>query len=149
MFCVVVGSAFHYADPKVRLAIRVKESAERIAPYKDFGPVQDVSFETVREGLAVGTAVLVDTRGILPYSKGKIEGSIAIPKGELTPRWAVLTGQLRRREKWTIICLGHDAQDRVPDALAAEIIGRGVGPVAIYRGGWKDWVDKGGPIKRR
>lgn len=149
LFCILVGSAYYYADPRVRLALRVKAAEERIAPHKDTGPVQDVSFETVREGMAAGTAVLVDTRGILAYSRGKIEGSIAIPTGELEPRWAVLAAQLRRREKWTVICVGNDTQDRVPDTVAAEIVGRGVGPVAIYRGGWKDWIEKGGPVKQR
>jgi rhodanese-related sulfurtransferase len=148
VFCVIVGTAYRYADPKVQVAMRVKAAAERIAPHEDFGPIKDVTVETVRSAIADGTAVLVDTRGLLASSRGGIEGSAHIPHGQLAPRWAVLEAQLRRRQKWTVILFGKDAQDTAPDAMAAEIDARGVGPIVIYRGGWKDWVENGGLIKR-
>lgn len=148
-FCVIVGAAFRYADPHELVEMRVKAEAERIAPHKDFGPIRDVAFETVRAAIADGTGVLVDARGFLHSSRGRIEGTIEIPRGQLVSRWHVLRGQLQQRKKWTVILFGQDAQDTAPDAVAAEIAARGVGPIVIYRGGWKDWVDKGAPTTRQ
>ena len=83
--------------------------------------------------------VLLDVREPNEWNLGHAEGALHIPRGQLEGK---VEGAIPREARVLVYCAGGSRS-----ALAADTLQQmGYGNVASVRGGFRGWVDAGGPV---
>src|SRR6267154_2465087 len=86
------------------------------------------------------TAVFVDARSPQEYAAGHVTGALHLAPGEpVEPLLASL------RAAPTVIVYDRDRQCASANAVAADLLGRGLRDVRVLIGSWPDWLAQGGP----
>lgn len=102
-------------------------------------PVDDLTIEDVKAGLADGSILLVDVREPNEWEAGHIPGSVARPLSSFDP--SDLPEAAGRRLVFT--CRSGNRSLKAAAAAKAA----GVTADAHYKGGFLDWVANGGPVE--
>jgi rhodanese-related sulfurtransferase len=91
-------------------------------------------------------AFFVDARGVGSYEGAHIPGALHIDAETIRPGGVVGENVLPRIPKDAIVvvyCGGGECD--LSKKLGWALIGRGYKKVFIYKGGWNDWIEQGGP----
>jgi len=86
------------------------------------------------------TAVFVDARSAQEYAAGHVTGALHLAPGQPVEP---LLGSLRAAP--TVIVYDRDRQCASANAVAADLLGRGLRDVRVLTGSWPDWLAQGGP----
>ncbi len=92
-----------------------------------------------------GEAILVDARTKTEYEEGHIPGAILIDYYEMGRYLQEVLPTLDPSRHTIVYCYGPDCEDA--ELLARELFMLGFTDIAVYKGGYEDWVDSGGAIK--
>jgi len=121
--------------------MRYQSPAEQLASGSSNEAVQAqlISFEETRAAIGRPDVVIVDARPAVFFRAGHLPDAINLPHDNIAADFPKVQNILRRPGLAGIIvyCSGGDCVDsaRVARHLAAE----GIGPLAIYEGGWDEW----------
>jgi rhodanese-related sulfurtransferase len=99
--------------------------------------IVDLDRETVKRGMQDGSIVLVDVREPHEFAAGHIPGSISHPLSAFDP------SQLPQGRRVVFSCAAGIRSARA--AEFAQAVGLNI--TEHYKGGFKDWVESGEPIK--
>jgi rhodanese-related sulfurtransferase len=111
------------------------ESAATSAPLK--------TPEDVRNALAQGRAVLIDSRDSVQYEAGHLKGALSVPFSEREKRYAELLRTVPSSTRLIVYCdQGCDAAPR----LAAWLRSKGWADVTVFTSGYSAWAGAGLPV---
>ena len=91
----------------------------------------------------MGYLVIIDTRGPEAAKKGHIQGAVAIARDQVIKQ----KHQFPVDKKAYIVLYSEDTQYKQLAPIAKEIISWGFSRVFILDGGYKKWIQNGGPIQ--
>ncbi len=101
--------------------------------------VKDLDFDDVRAGLDDGSLLIVDVREPHEFAMGHIPGSVLLPLSQFDP--AAIPDPPGQRVVFSCAA-GVRSLRALEFAQSA-----GVEVDSHYRGGFKDWVGRGGPVE--
>ncbi len=146
LLCVLgaaLGIAGNRFTPRpAPLGARVLPSAEQPGAICEDprASVARISVEAAKPLCIACTAVFVDARSPQEYAAGHVTGALHIAPGEpVEPLLASL------RAAPTVIVYDRDRQCASANAVAADLLGRGLRDVRVLTGSWPDWLAQGGP----
>jgi rhodanese-related sulfurtransferase len=102
--------------------------------------ISEIPLEEARAAHRAGDAVFVDVREPNESNLGRIPGAMILPRGTLEVR---CEGVLPRDRALVVYCAGGSRS-----ALAADTLQTMGYRVRSLRGGYRAWVEDGGPVER-
>lgn len=101
--------------------------------------ITEIDADDARDSVAGGNAVFVDVREPNEYNLGRIPGAIPLPRGTIEVRGE---GMLPRDRALVVYCGGGSRS-----ALAADTLQAMGYQARSLRGGYRAWVEGGGPVE--
>jgi len=99
-----------------------------------------ISVEAAKPLCVACTAVFVDARSAQEYAAGHVTGALHLAPGQ--PVEPLLAGL---RAAPTVIVYDRDRQCASANAVATDLLARGLRDVRVLTGAWPDWLAQGGP----
>ncbi len=88
--------------------------------------------------------VFIDVRSLEDYNIGHIQGSLLLPYEEMTERLPAVREKLKLANHIIVYCKSTDCGKSLWAAI--RLRNAGLDQVAIYPGGWNEWVLAGLPV---
>lgn len=107
-------------------------------------PPSYADYLEVRELYDDGSVLLLDARSTYDYELGHIRGAVNLPLKEFDPDHA-LVATWDRDAVIVTYCDGQECNSSIE--LATKLSEAGFTNVKFFFGGWKEWVDNGGPTE--
>lgn len=103
--------------------------------------IPKITARGVREAQNLGT-VFIDARQNRDYQAGHLNGAVNIPVDANDVKRGKMVASMPRNSKVVVYCQSSGCQ--YADNVALWLQEHGFSDIAIYRGGWLDWVNKNG-----
>lgn len=125
-----------YETPATRLASASQSEGQ--------SAVTLISLEEMRVLATQAEVLLLDARPDLFFQMGHIPGAANLPKDGFAVAFVKLEPHLRSGafRQFVIYCSGGDCEDSA--FVARELARAGIGPLAIFEGGWEVWEQSEG-----
>jgi len=101
--------------------------------------ITEIEPTAARAAHGAGDTLFVDVREPNEYNLGRVPGAIPLPRGTIETRGE---GMLPRGKKLVVYCGGGSRS-----ALAADTLQQMGYDVRSLRGGYRGWVEGGGPVE--
>jgi rhodanese-related sulfurtransferase len=105
-------------------------------------PPRLLSYEETKPLLGRKDVLLLDARPHVFYQAGHLPGAISLPRESFAADFPKVDAQLRQPGVTGIViyCSGGECEDSA--GVAEQLAARKIGPLAIYEGGWEDWINR-------
>jgi rhodanese-related sulfurtransferase len=139
VLAILCGMLYHSTHSEGLLANANATEAVQQAHMANFIP--KINARIARQFLGRGT-VFVDARFTGDYKAGHLPGAISVPVDTNDVQRRAITASLARDSKVVVYCQSKACQ--FAEKVALRMKEDGFSDVALYRGGWIDWVAKNG-----
>jgi rhodanese-related sulfurtransferase len=127
------------------LAIPAQPAAS-LPPIPDVGRPVEIALGALAQYVDASAALVIDAREDWEYAEGHIPGAINLPYDEAVTDPVRLEALDNRGLPIVTYCGGGSCEQSL--SLAWELYGFGHTPVAVYMGGFPEWVESGRPVER-
>lgn len=102
-----------------------------------------LTLEQVREIVEKRQALILDARPEIFYRMGHIPTAVSLPREDFERAYFQLRGKLEpnKRQPIAIYCSGASCEDS--HLVKKALLRLGYSNVAVFRGGWSEWVNAG------
>jgi len=129
------------SDPRAVLAGEAGGGLPEIAPREE---PQQIVVAAVQQYVDAGAALLIDAREPQEYEAGHIPGAISLPYDQVATDRQRLEQLDTGGRPIVVYCGGGTCELSL--SLAWDLVYAGQTRVAVYMGGYPDWVDAGLPV---
>lgn len=142
---VPASSDPYNVDPLAIPAAATETPTGPVPEVPDFGRPVPIELEAVKQLHDAKAALFIDAREDWEFAEGRIPGAISLPHEEAITDPALLEQLETGGRPIVTYCGGGTCE--VSLALAWELLGVGHSRIAVYMGGYPEWVNAGYPVE--
>ena len=108
--------------------------------------IHEISLKEFEKSYQIVT--VIDARPRSSFNKGRVPGSISIPKNQFETAFSAARDRLEQNASQVIIVYCSNSSCKDADEICENMVFYGYINVSIFRGGWKEWQRAKLPIEK-